>query len=99
VYHTRLQPQLVADLLVFRPELPRSLLSCHARVAHTLERIAEASGGRRGEPQRIAGEIHAALRKGRVEEVMASGLHTWLTEQIDRNVELGNEIQALYLNG
>jgi hypothetical protein len=30
---------------------------------------------------------------------MAHGLHDWLTAQIDRNIELGNAIQALYLNG
>ncbi|MGG5808006.1 alpha-E domain-containing protein [Falsiroseomonas sp. CW058] len=99
VYHARLQAPLVAELLVFRPELPRSLLSCHARVARALDRIAERSGGRRGEPQRIAGEIHAALRSGGIEAVMAEGLHAWLTAQIDRNVELGDAIQRLYLNG
>jgi uncharacterized alpha-E superfamily protein len=99
VYHTRLQPKLVADLLVFRPELPRSLIACHGRVLHALEGVAEATGGRRGDPQRIAAEIHDTLTKGRIEDVMARGLHDWLTAQIDRNVELGNAIQGLYLNG
>ncbi len=99
VYHTRLQAPLVADLLVFRPELPRSLLACHARVAQALERIAEVSGGRRGEPQRIALEIHNELRTGKVEAILRQGLHEWLTAKIDRNVELGNAIQTLYLSG
>jgi uncharacterized alpha-E superfamily protein len=99
VYHTRLQPQLVAELLLFRPELPRSLVSCHARVLHALEGIAEATSGRRGDPQRIAAEIHDRLTKGSIEAVMARGLHDWLTDQIDRNVDLGNAIQALYLSG
>jgi uncharacterized alpha-E superfamily protein len=99
VYHTRLQPHLVAELLVFRPELPRSLVSCHARVRNALESIAEATGGRRGDPQRIAVEIHDRLVKGRIEDVMARGLHDWLTAHIDRNTELGNAIQALYLDG
>lgn len=99
VYHTRLQAPLVADLLIFRPELPRSLLSCHLRVAQTLERIAEASGGRRGAAQEIAAEMHATLKDGRVEDVLAGGLHEWLTARIDRNIELGNAVQALYLNG
>jgi uncharacterized alpha-E superfamily protein len=99
VYHTRLQPGLVAELLVFRPEVPRSLIACHSRVLHALEGIAEATGGRRGDPQRIAAEIRDTLTKGRIEEVMARGLHDWLTAQIDRNVELGNAIQGLYLNG
>jgi len=99
VYHTRLQPRLVAELMLFRPELPRSLLSCHGRVLHALEGIAEATRGRRGEPQRIAAEIHDRLVKGRIDEVLGRGLHDWLTAQIDRNIELGNAIQGLYLNG
>jgi uncharacterized alpha-E superfamily protein len=99
VYHQRLQPQLVAELLVFRQELPRSLISCYGRVLHALEGIAQATGGRRGDPQRIAAEIHDTLAKGGIEQVMSRGLHAWLTAQIDRNVELGNAIQGLYLNG
>jgi uncharacterized alpha-E superfamily protein len=98
MYHTRLQPKLVAEMLIFRPELPRSLVSCHARVLHALERVAEATGGRRGDPQRIAAEISDALAKGRIEDVMARGLHDWLTAQIDRNIELGNAVQELYLS-
>jgi uncharacterized alpha-E superfamily protein len=99
VFHTKLQPGLVTELLVRRPELPRSLLACHGHVLHALESIAEATGGRRGDPQRIAAEIHDALSKARIEDILARGLHDWLTAQIDRNIELGNAIQALYLNG
>jgi uncharacterized alpha-E superfamily protein len=99
LYHTRLRPDLVAELLLFRQEMPRSLVACHGRVLHALERIAAATGGRRGDAQRIAAEINDALAKGRVEDIMARGLHDWLTAQIDRNVELGGAIQTLYLSG
>jgi uncharacterized alpha-E superfamily protein len=99
VYHTRLQPALIAELLLFRPEFPRSLVGCHRRVLHALEGIAELTGGRRGDAQRIAAEINDALAKGRVEDVLARGLHDWLTAQIDRNIELGGAIQGLYLSG
>lgn len=99
VFHARLEARLVVELLAFRPELPRSLVACHGRVLHALERIAEATGGRRGDAQRIAAEIHDGLVKGRVDDILARGLHAWLTAQIDRNIELGNAIQALYLSG
>jgi uncharacterized alpha-E superfamily protein len=99
LYHTRLEPRLIVELMLFRPELPRSLISCHRRVLHALEGVAERTGGRRGDPQRIAAEINDALLKGRVDEVLSHGLHDWLTAQIDRNIELGNAIQSLYLNG
>jgi uncharacterized alpha-E superfamily protein len=99
VYHTRMQPKLVADLLILRPELPRSLLACHSRVEQVLERIAEANGGRRGECHRLAGEIHARLRYGRIEDILSGGLHGFLTQAINRNIDLGREITAFYLHG
>lgn len=99
VYHARLQAPLVAELLLFRQELPRSLVSCHGRVRHALEGIAEATGGRRGRPQELSAAIHDELSAGRIEAVMAGGLHAWLTAQIDRNIALGQEIHALYLSG
>ena len=99
VYHARLQPKLVADLLILRPELPRSLLACHSRVEETLIQIAEANGGRRGECHRLAGEIHSRLRYGRIDDILAGGLHSFLTQAINRNIDLGREITSFYLHG
>ncbi|WP_439595264.1 alpha-E domain-containing protein [Falsiroseomonas sp.] len=98
VYHTRLQPRLVADLLILRPELPRSLLACHRRVEQVLDRISESSGGRRGECHRLASEAHARLRDARIEDILAGGLHDFLTRMIDRNLDLGREIADFYLH-
>jgi uncharacterized alpha-E superfamily protein len=96
VYHSRLQPRLVAELLMLRPELPRSMLACHARVEALLDSIAQESG-RRGPPHDIAAEVHARLRDARIEEVMAGGLHRFITQALDRNLDLGREISAFYL--
>jgi uncharacterized alpha-E superfamily protein len=98
VYHTRLQPRLVADLLILRPELPRSLLACHARVAQVLDRIAESTGGRRGECHRLAAEAHARLRDTNIDRILQGGLHQFLTTMIDRNLDLGREIADFYLH-
>jgi uncharacterized alpha-E superfamily protein len=98
VYHTRMQPKLVADLLIYRQEMPRSLLACHRRVEQVLDRIAEANGGNRGECHRLAGEMHATLRYGRIEDTLERGLHAFLTSMIERNADLGREIAAAYLH-
>ena len=90
--------RLVAELLILRPELPRSMLACHRVVERTLEEIAIANGGRRGECHRLAGELHARLRFGRIDQILAGGLHEFLTEAIDRHLELGHEIAAFYLH-
>jgi uncharacterized alpha-E superfamily protein len=97
VYHDRLKPWLVAELLILRPEMPRSLLSCSEQIVRHLELLAEAHGGLRGECHHIAGEMHARLRYGRVQDIFQSGLHEFLTDFIDRSVVLGGEISRLYL--
>ncbi len=97
VYHARLDPRRIAELLILRPELPRSVVACYARIEETLEGIATAHGGRRGECHRLAGEMHARLRFGRIDDIMDAGLHNFLTATIDRNLELGRQIQDFYL--
>ncbi|MCQ4160420.1 alpha-E domain-containing protein [Roseomonas sp. GC11] len=99
VYHARLSPAPVAELLILRPELPRSLLACYSRVEQTLESIAKANGGGRGECHRMAGALHARLRYGRIDAVLEGGLHDFLTGVIDQNMVLGQEIARFYLNG
>jgi uncharacterized alpha-E superfamily protein len=97
VFHARLDPRRIAELLILRPELPRSMIACYARIEETLEGIAASHGGRRGECHRLAGEMHARLRFGRIGDIMAGGLHDFLTATIDRNLELGRQIQDFYL--
>jgi uncharacterized alpha-E superfamily protein len=97
IYHDRLKPWLIAELLILRPEMPRSLMSCYDQITRDLELLAEAYGGKRGECHRLAGEMHAKLRYGRIQSVFQSGLHEFLTEFIDRSILLGSEIIKLYL--
>ena len=86
-----------AELLILRPEMPRSLLSCYEEIVGRLGLLAEAYGGKRGECHRIAGELHARLRFGRIQDIFQAGLHEFLTAVIDRSLLLGSEITTLYL--
>lgn len=97
IYHERLKPWLIAELLILRPEMPRSLRACFERVTRTLERLEDAYGGRRGECHRLAGEMDARLRFGRIEDIFQQGLHEFLTEFVDDTRALGQEIGVLYL--
>jgi uncharacterized alpha-E superfamily protein len=98
VYHARLEPRRIAELLMLRPELPRSMVACYSRIEEALEGLAASHGGARGECHRLAGEVHARLRFARIEDIMAEGLHAFLTRKIDRNIDLGREIEAFYLH-
>lgn len=98
VYHTRLQPALIADLLILRPELPRSILACYRLVAGTLDALA-AEDGKRGDCHAIASDLLAELQGATIETIQAGGLHRFLTHVIDRGVELGIAIDRFYMHG
>lgn len=97
VYKDRVKPWNVAELLILRPEMPRSLRASYDEITENLERLGGAHSGRFGECHRLAGELHARLRFGRIDNIFQMGLHEFLTEYIDRNIELGEEISAFYL--
>jgi uncharacterized alpha-E superfamily protein len=96
VYRDRLKPWLIAELLILRPEMPRSLVACLSEIARTLDVLAEAYGVR-GECHRVAGQLHSQLRYGKIEAIFKGGLHEYLTGFIDENALLGREISRQYL--
>jgi uncharacterized alpha-E superfamily protein len=97
IYRQALSPSRIAELLILRPEMPRSLLACTERVLTTLERLADCTGSRRGECHRRAGEIHARLRDGRIDTIFQEGLHEFVTRFVDDSILLGREISEFYL--
>jgi uncharacterized alpha-E superfamily protein len=97
IYHDRLQPWLIAELLLLRPEMPRSLRASMEQIARHLDLLADTYGGKRGECHRLAGEMYARLRFGRIEDIFQSGLHQFLVAFLDQTARLGGEISRLYL--
>jgi len=97
VYRDRIKPELVADLLILRPEMPRSLVACCDDLARHLELLAGAYGTR-GECHRLIGRTHARLRYARIDEIFRQGLHAFLTDFIAQNALLGDEIARHYLS-
>ena len=97
VYREEVQPWNVAELMILRPEMPRSLRACYDNIVGCLEELSKIHGGKRGECHRQAGAIAAHLRFGRIEDIFQTGLHEALTEHIDKTRELGDEIANLYM--
>ncbi len=96
VYRESLKPWLVADLLILREELPRSLISCYGNIATFLDHLAQ-DHGRQGESQRTARRILGRLRNAKTDDVFQGGLHEFLTAFIAENARLGNAITEQYL--
>src|SRR5208282_4258629 len=72
VYRENVKPWLVADLLMLKDEMPRSLASCYENLVQNLDRIAGAYG-RQGNAQRQARAVRARLQNSRIEEIFQTG--------------------------
>jgi uncharacterized alpha-E superfamily protein len=94
VYRDQITPSRVAELLVLRNDMPRSLAYCTDEMLVFLEQVANT---RSQETQRRAGELAASLRYGRIEDVLEGGLHQYLTKFITRINDVGNRIATDFL--
>jgi uncharacterized alpha-E superfamily protein len=94
VYRDVITPARVAELLVLRDDMPRSLLACVNEVCGNLEQV---RNDRSREAERRAGLLRAELRYGRIEDILAQGLHLWLTGFLERINDLGARISADFL--
>ncbi len=96
VYRESLKPWLVADLLILRPEMPRSLISCCEAAARHLDRLAR-SHGRQGPAQRHAHALHGKLEVLSIDNVLQGGLHEFIQDFITENNKLGTLVCEQYL--
>lgn len=94
IYRDVISPLRVAELLILRDDMPRSLHACMNEVEATLTDINGSSGW---EARRYAGKLHAALHFGRIEDVFTHGLHHYLTDFLNNTAKLGGEIRDAYL--
>jgi uncharacterized alpha-E superfamily protein len=89
VYRDAITPLRVAELLILRDNMPRSLHACMDEAYGILQMLATPQAG---EAVRLAGELHAELHFGRIERIFNTGLHEYLTGFLDRITTLGSEI-------
>lgn len=94
VYRDLITPVRVAELLILNDQMPRSLRVCMGELYSNLQAV---SNYRSKETERRAGELHATLLFGRIEDVFAKGLHEYLTQFIVRVNDLGNRISDNFL--
>ena len=94
VYRDVIKPERVADLLILRADMPRSL---HASLVEVVSNLAQVSNDQSAETQRRAGKLLADLQYARIDEILATGLHAFLTQFLDRVNELGMRISRDFL--
>jgi uncharacterized alpha-E superfamily protein len=94
VYRNVIRPEKVAELLILRADMPRSLAACVNEVMGNLRMV---SNEQSAETLRRAGRLHADLQYGRIDEILATGLHAYLTQFLDRIGDLGLGISRDFL--
>ena len=94
VYRNVIRPEKVAELLILRPDMPRSLAACVHEVVTNLKMVANEQSA---ETLRRAGRLQADLQYGRIDEILATGLHAYLTQFLDRVGTLGVGISRDFL--
>ena len=94
VYRNVIRPDKVAELLMLRPDMPRSLAACMNELVANLDLVANEPSA---ETRRRAGRLRADLQFGRIDEILATGLHAFLTQFLDRVNAIGAGISRDFL--
>lgn len=94
VYRDQINPLRVAELLILRADMPRSLARCMKEVYSNLARVANS---RSAETERLAGELEAHLHFGRIEGIFEGGMRKYLEDFRDRIFDLGCRISDDFL--
>ena len=94
VYRNVITPARVAELLILRADMPRSLAACMDEVVRNLAMVANEQSS---DTLRLAGRLRADLQYGRIDEILATGLHAYLTQFLERISTLGFGVSRDFL--
>lgn len=93
-YRDTIEARRVAELLIFNPQLPRSLRSCFDEIDDILQALPQESGRH---ARRLAAVIHAGLAHGDLDEVLRVGLRAFLDQFLLDSNSLGAALHAGYM--
>ncbi len=95
VYHDRYKAWNIADYLILRPEMPRSLIFCVSWINRTIDMLEEIYGARTAGHD-AADAVTALLEGTTVDRIFEYGLHEFLTEFINRNNRMTDALAESY---
>jgi len=92
VYSGIIEPRRVAELLVLRRDMPRSLFACTAETVDILRQLRADA-----ECTRVAEQIHERLQRNRIDGILRSGLPRFLNGFVVRNNEMHGMISQEFM--
>ncbi len=93
VYRDVVTPLKLAELLILRADIPRSLHFCMRQAFETLEWV---KNDHSVETLRRAGQLLASLQYGKITDIFATGLHEYLTLFLKSTQEVSNGVQRSF---
>jgi uncharacterized alpha-E superfamily protein len=95
VYHDRYKAWNIADYLILRPEMPRSLMFCLDWINRTVDMLEEIYGSRTACHDAVA-DVSKMLVGNDMDRIFAYGLHEFLTEFTSRNNRITEALSESY---
>jgi uncharacterized alpha-E superfamily protein len=95
VYHDRYKAWNIADYLILRSEMPRSLAFCVGWINRTLDMLIEAYGSRTAAHD-AAAELSAMIEGNSMDRIFQHGLHEFLTEFVARTNRVSEALAESY---
>jgi uncharacterized alpha-E superfamily protein len=94
IYSDVITPRRVAELLILRADMPRSLHACMNLIHEALEALCDENSR---EIERLSGEMHAKLHYAKTDDIIRYGLHEYLIDFLARIHLLGDSISRHFL--
>ena len=95
VYHDRYKAHNIADFLILRPEMPRSLIYCAGFVQQNLDLLAKLYG-RRESCHDAMDNLLKLVEDTSMDAIFSHGLHEFLDEFIARNNTVSEALSTSY---
>ena len=93
-YRDVITPERVAELLILRGDMPRSLIACMNEVVNNLAQVRNDISS---ETERFACRLHADLKFNSMNDILKRGVHEYLTEFLEQVYELGNRVSRDFM--
>jgi uncharacterized alpha-E superfamily protein len=94
IYRDVITPVRVAEMLILRDDMPRSLVRCCKEIYGNLASVSNVESK---ETERRAGELHATLHFTRMEAIVEAGLPYFLQQFLARLRDLGDRVASDFL--
>src|ERR1700693_3601536 len=96
-YHSSIEPEKVAEMLIMHPLPPRSIRFSMTEVQAGLRAISgTGAGSYANEAERLTGKVLERLRYDRITEIFNLGLHAYLSDILQMCGSIGEDIARNY---